>query len=84
MGGMPSIPVTCSAGDYMPDATPWIGYVASITRNDVDMKLGDRLTCGYAIVKANIKAVWFGLKRRLQVRYTPSYPFHQSALFGRG
>jgi hypothetical protein len=38
------------AGDDVPDAAPWVGYVAAVARDEVDVQVEDGLACGFADV----------------------------------
>jgi hypothetical protein len=45
------------AGDYVTYTTPGIFYVPSVTWDDVQMKVGHSLTCGFTNIDTNVEAV---------------------------
>jgi hypothetical protein len=49
--------VAALAGDDVPDAAPWVGYVAAVARDEVDVQVEDGLACGFADVDADVEAV---------------------------
>jgi hypothetical protein len=42
----------------MPDATAWIRDIAEVTRDQVDVKVVDRLSAGCSDVDTDVEAVW--------------------------
>ena len=49
--------VEALAGDDVADAAPWVGYVAAVARDEVDVQVEDGLACGFADVDADVEAV---------------------------
>ncbi len=41
----------------MSDAAPWVGDVAAVARDEVDVQVEDGLACGFADVDADVEAV---------------------------
>ena len=44
--------------DHMPDATAWVRDIAEVTRDQVDVKVGDRLSASSSDVDTDVEAVW--------------------------
>jgi len=49
--------VAALAGDDVPDAAPWVGYVAAVARDEVDVQVEDGLACGFADVDADVEGL---------------------------
>ena len=49
--------VAALAGDGVPDAAPWVGYVAAVARDEVDVQVEDGLACGFADVDADVEGL---------------------------
>ena len=51
--------IVAPARDHVPDTAGWVGHVAGVARDDVDVEVGDGLAGGLADVDADGVAVWF-------------------------
>jgi len=53
-------PIAGFGGDDVADAAARVGDVIGVTRNHVEVELGDGLAGGGAVVDAEIEGVWWG------------------------
>ena len=52
------LPVGRVVGNHPPDATTGVRHIAVPAGNDVHVGVLDGLTCGQAVIEANVEAIW--------------------------
>jgi hypothetical protein len=77
-------PIAGLGRDDVANAAPGVRYIARVSGNNVEVKLGNGLAGGEAVVEAEVEGVGCGVKVRRQVVLGPVYPYQKAGLFGAG
>lgn len=78
------MPVLGSLRDNKPDPAAWISNVPLVARNDVDVKLGDRLARGLSVIQPDVEAIRLRIERTLKVGQAPINPMGDPKLLFSG
>lgn len=75
------LPIPRIYGHHPADTAAWVGDIAVVTRDDVDVELSDRLAGGGAVVQADVEAVRCWGEGGSEVPDAPVDPGHQAGPF---